>query len=160
MTFDTNTLRPADVLLYKGSGFFSRVIQIKTWHPISHVEVSIGPEESVASRDGIGVGRYPRRDADLAHVLRPLLPFDLAAAMRYFARMNGTAYGWLDLLAFVGVNYDANGIVCSPFATEFLRAGGVRVFNTEPAREIAPFQFLTSELLVPIWSADRAQEPV
>jgi hypothetical protein len=67
-----------------------------------------------------GVGRYPYRAADLAYVLRPRLPFDLSAAMAWFESVNGQPYGWLDLLAFVGWGGDAKGVVCSPFATQFL----------------------------------------
>lgn len=140
-------IQAGDVLLYRPTGLFGRVIALKTWHMIAHVEVSLGGGESVASRDGLGVGRYPHRSADLAHVLRPVLPMDLAAALRWFRTVEGQPYGWVDLLAFIGLTADGPGMVCSPFATEFLRAGGLPVFRSEPARFIAPFQFLTSELL-------------
>lgn len=143
-------IEAGDVLLYRPTGLFGRLIAVKTWHPISHVEVSIGHGRTVASRDGLGVGQYPQRDAQLAHVLRPTRPINLAAAMAYFDRVNGQPYGWLDLLAFLGASVDGPGIVCSPFATAFLRAGGLPIFRTEDARKIAPFQFLLSELLMDV----------
>lgn len=143
-------LQPGDVLLYNGSGLYSWIIRIKTWHAVSHVEVYIGDGQSVASRDGLGVGEYPLRE-DYTHVLRPSVPFQRRAAMYWFRRRaNGQPYGWLDLLAFVGMTRDHPGMVCSDFATQFLREGGVPVFNREPSRQIAPFQFLTSELLVDV----------
>lgn len=144
-------IQAGDVLLYRGGGAYSWIIALKTWHQVSHVEVSIGDGRSAASRDGKGVGLYPHRESGLIHVLRPVVPFQRASAMDWYYRdANGQPYGWLDLLAFIGVKRDAPGMVCSDFATRFLRAGGVPVFNKEPARLIAPFQFLTSELLTEI----------
>lgn len=147
---DLSNLLPGDVLLYKGTGLYGRIIRLKTWHSEGHVEVYAGGGISVASRDGRGVDSYPFRDRDLIHVLRPTVPFDGHAAFTWFRTMRGTRYGWLDLFQFVGVNINAKGIVCSPFATLYLRAGGVPIFNTEQAEKIAPFQFLTSELLRPV----------
>jgi hypothetical protein len=148
-------LIPGDVLLYKATGFYGKVIALKTWHNIGHVEVYIGESRSAASRDRKGVGLYPVRFADLAYVLRPIVPFQLRAALDWFHRdANGLPYGWADLLFFAGLNINRKGIVCSPFATQFLRAGGVPVFNKEMAERIAPFQFQTSELLAQVWSAE------
>lgn len=149
----TRDLRPGDVLLYKGKGLFSLLIRIKSWHPQTHVEVYIGNGRSAASRDGKGVAIYPVRLDDLAHVLRPDVPFDRAAAMRWFAaEANGLPYGWADLLVFVGLNINHRGVVCSAFATQFLRAGGVAIFNNELAERVAPFQFLLSESLTERWN--------
>lgn len=141
-------IQAGDVLLYKPSGLFGHIIAVKTWHPIAHVEVALSAAESVASRDGQGVGRYPHRSKDLAHILRPIRPVDLDAALRWFQTVKGQPYGWVDLLAFIGLKADGRGMVCSPFATDFLRAGGLPIFNGEEPRKIAPFQFLLSELLV------------
>lgn len=135
-------LRAGDVLLYRPSSIFGRLIQVKTWHSISHVEVYVGGLESVASRDGQGVDRYPFRLSDLAYVLRPSVQLVLNEGLKYFEQMKGTPYGWMDLLAFVGVRKNFRGIVCSPFATGFLRACGWNIFPTDAAEDIAPFQFL------------------
>lgn len=143
-------MKPGDVLLYPPSSAFGKLIALKTWHSISHAEVFIGGGRSVASRDGIGVGIYPARLGDVQHVLRPALPFDLEAAMRWFDTVQGQPYGWRDLLHFFGIPRNGAGMVCSPFVTYFLRAGGIPVFNIEPAEKIAPFQFLTSELLIDV----------
>jgi hypothetical protein len=154
-------LRAGDVLLYRGDGFFSWAIRLRTWHlernaPV-HVEVSLGPAGAVASRNGLGVARYPTRYDGLAYVLRPTVPFDVLRALDWFTReANGARYGWLELLAFYGLDVRAGGWFCSEFATEFLREGGVRVFNDEPAIKIAPVTFLLSELLQVVWSLDAA----
>lgn len=143
-------VRPGDVLLYKPSSVFGWLIRVKTWHPVSHVEMYLGEGISAASRDGQGVARYPFRTDGLIHILRPNVPLDLSKVSAYVDAMNGTPYGWYDLANFAGFNVNAKGIVCSPFVTNALRAGGVKIFNDEPANDIAPFQFLTSELLTEI----------
>lgn len=138
----TYQLAPGDIMLYRPNGIFGRIIQIKTWHNISHVEIYDGRQLSLASRDGKGVDRYPVRLSELAYVLRPTVPLDLVKGRAYFDSMKGTPYGWVDLLDFAGFNVDKKGIVCSPFATGFLRAAGWNVFPTDPINKVSPFQFL------------------
>lgn len=135
-------LRPGDIMLYRPKGIFGQLIAVKTWHRISHVEIYNGGKQSVASRDGVGVGEYPVRLEELAYVLRPRLVLDLPAARKWFESVKGQPYGWLDLLDFVGLPANGPGMVCSPFATDFLRHAGWPVFPTDPVEKIAPFQFL------------------
>lgn len=135
-------LKPGDTLLYRPAGMFGMLICVKTWHRISHVEVYDGNLQSLASRDGLGVSRYPLRLTELAYVLRPTVPLDLVAGRAWFDTMKGTRYGWLDLANFVGLPVNAPGIVCSPFAAGFYRAAGWDVFPTDSINRIAPFQFL------------------
>jgi hypothetical protein len=137
-------LLPGDILLYRPNGIFGRLIALKTWHPISHVEVYLGGGVSAASRDGQGTGIYPLRLAQLALVCRPIVPCDVGAGLRWFATQPHQPYGWLDLAAFFGATVDGRGVVCSPFATEFVRACGLDPFNGEPSIRIAPFQFALS----------------
>jgi hypothetical protein len=147
------TLQGGDVLLYRPKGVYGWLIRIHTGHPIAHVEIAMGPGQSAASRDGVGVGYYPTRTDGLMAVMRPRGLFDLTAARGYVNSMVGTPYGWADLLNFVSLSIDTKGIVCSPFVTNVLRAGGVPVFNAEPANNVAPFQFMDSELLVDVTKA-------
>ena len=148
---DVNALQPGDVLLYKPSGLFGRLIALKTWHALSHVEVYVGAGQSVASRDGQGVDRYPLRTDKLAHVLRPTVDIDLSAGLRWFEReARGLPYGWWDLGSFVGLTHDGHGMVCSPFATAFLRNCGMPIFNKEPINVIAPCDFLQTNLLAEV----------
>jgi hypothetical protein len=137
------TLKPGDVLLYKPKGFFGWVIRVKTWHQIAHVECYVGDGLSVASRDGKGVGKYPLRSSELAVVCRPKpeIALNWKRAMAWYETQKGTPYGWADLLQFAGIAIDADGIVCSPFATRFCRRLGYDPFNGEDANKIAPFQF-------------------
>lgn len=141
-------LAPGDVLLYTSGGFYGWVIRLKTWHPVTHAEAYAGYGRSVASRNGIGVNAYPVRVSGLTYICRPKLTqrINLREAIAWARSQYGTPYGWTDLLQFVGVNVQARGIVCSPFVTEFLRAGGLDPFNGEPADKIAPFEFLLSPI--------------
>jgi hypothetical protein len=140
-------LQPGDVLLYKPKGIFGRMIALKTWHNIAHVEIYMGSGISVAARDGLGVNYYPLRTEQLVHVLRPEIPFDIEAADQYIASVLGQPYGWLDLLRFIGFNVNGKGMICSTLATNVLRAGHVAIFNDESADDVAPFQFMLSEVL-------------
>lgn len=140
-------LQSGDCLLYKPSSIYGWVIKAKTWHPVSHVEVYAGSGKSFASRDGIGVRLYPLRLKDLYKVLRPTQPLDLAAMAQLAKEMEGTPYGWKDLLAFVGVRHNFKGIVCSPYACRLYKVGGLNLFGSEPCHFIAPFQFETTPLL-------------
>ncbi len=140
-------LQPGDVLLYRPSSLFGWAIRIKSGSAISHVEVYADEGFSVASRDGKGVARYPLRPEQLSVILRPTEPFYLAPALAWFKQHEGEPYGWLDLLDFFSLNVNGPGMVCSPFVTEFLRAGGIPVFGTFPAIRVFPRDFLTSEYL-------------
>jgi hypothetical protein len=135
-------LKAGDIMLYRPKGLFGQLIRLKTWHSISHVEIYDGGLYSLASRDGLGVDRYPVRLEQLAYVLRAHVRLNLDAGRQYFDSMQGTPYGWLDLLNFFGFPVRAPGIVCSPFAAGFLRAAGWNVFPLDPVELVAPFQFL------------------
>ena len=139
---DLPALVEGDILLYHPSGVFGHLIAVKTWHRVSHVEIYVGAAQSVASRDGVGVGQYPLRLAQLAFALRPRVPLNWTAGLAYFESMKGQPYGWWDLFEFVGAPVNRKGIVCSPFAAGLLRACGWPVFPTDPIEKVAPFQFL------------------
>lgn len=140
-------LKPGDCLLYQPSSIYGWIIRLKTWHPVSHVEVYAGDGQSWASRDGVGVGQYPLRLKDLYKVLRPTQPLDLGAMAKLAAELDGTPYGWKDLLAFTGLKHNFKGIVCSPYACRLYKVGGLSLFGAEPCHFIAPFQFETTPLL-------------
>lgn len=147
MTVDQ--LRPGDCLLYRPNSFWGYAIAAKTWNFVSHCECFVGNGESVASRDGLGVSRYPLRTAGLYYVLRPNQPFDLAAALAWFATVNGQKYDWAGLARFVTwkrLGTDLNDkMFCSEFLTRFYRAGKFFPFsNFIDADCVAPASFLYS----------------
>lgn len=140
-------LQPGDCLLYSPKGLFGWIIAIKTWHAVGHCEVYIGNGRSIASRDGIGVGEYPLRSTELRYVMRPNVPFDLAAALAVFnATWRGQGYDYLGLLRFAWRSpvrdrrFD-NRQFCSELETRFYRAGNLDPFPWEDADAVVPFQF-------------------
>jgi hypothetical protein len=138
------TIQPGDVLLYQAKGVYGWIIRFHTGHPIAHVECYIGNGRSVASRDGKGTGNYELRLDGLVTVCRPRVPYNLQAGLAWLQRTGHRPYGWLDLAQFADLPFNTNGIVCSPFVTEFARACGYDPFNGEPAEKVAPFMFETS----------------
>ena len=128
MRYDLKSLQPGDVLLYRGTGLFSQAIRVKTWSRFSHVEIYDGDGWSWASRNGIGVNRYPVRINDLDEVLRlrPWVPFDLVAARRWAWSVQGQGYDWVGLLAFIVAKRQGrenNKQFCSEFAARMIRYG-------------------------------------
>jgi len=130
-------LQPGDVLLYSKSDFFGWVTSFRTFSPVVHVEIYEGGGLSLASRNGIGVNRYPLRLAQLAAVLRPRQKVDTDAMRTWFEQkynpasgkgVRGRPYGWLDLLRFYNVKVNTDGWICSQFVAQALRAGGLSVF--------------------------------
>lgn len=145
-------LLPGDVLLYPPKGIFGKIIAFKTWHKVGHVELYMGNDRSIASRDGKGADIYTARLDDVMYVLRPKAEFNREKALVWFCReLRGQPYGWLDLLQFGGFNINGKGIVCSPCVCLVLRAVDILVFGNEPAAKIAPCSFLLTELLTQIF---------
>jgi hypothetical protein len=147
-------LHIGDLLLYSGSGMFSKLIRIKTWSRYSHCEVVDGFGLSVASRDGLGVGRYPFRSDGLAMVLRPDGKFEYRKARQWFKTVDGQGYDWLGLLAFTSAKYQGNDnkrMFCSEFTTRYYRAGGFDPFNGYDADGIAPGEFAKCPRFKVLW---------
>ena len=141
-------LLPGDVLLYRGRGFWSWAIRVKTWSDVSHCECYIGGGKSVASRDGVGVGTYPLRLEGLVAVLRPKAPFDLAAALAWHATVEGQGYDWVGLMNFYVGKWRGkeNGKqFCAEQTTRFQRHGTIEPFHPEfDADCVAPGMFFSS----------------
>lgn len=161
-TVDRASLQPGDCLLYApGKGLFGWIISLKTWHSIAHCEGYLGQGLSVASRDGLGVGMYPFREAGLSAVWRPIVPFDQVRAQHWFWSVNGQKYDWLGLLRFAWrakVRNDGNKQFCSEFLTRWYRAGGIDPFNGEDADAIPPYLFGVSSMFRKVWSAPEKVE--
>ena len=150
-------LRPGDCLLYAPNSVYGWLIAIKTYTKVSHCEVYVGNGRSAASRDGVGVGIYPLRTANLAYVLRysesDLL--DWVAFWKWFRTVNGQKYDWLGLLRFVwwrGIGTGKNArMFCSEFQARAYRELNARVFSPlADADAIVPADFLRSPSLVVI----------
>lgn len=174
--FDPTLLRPGDTMLYRPCGFswrqpfgwiFGKVIALKTWHSISHVEIFIGfnrgDHTSLASRDGLGVNGYPLRLTELAYVLRPVPgvaeSFDLAAGLRWFDTVRGQRYDWWGLARFAGFHPSSTTrMFCSAFWLRFYRSCGFNPFSRRiDADSISPGQIPDCPKLDVVW--DDGKDP-
>src|SRR5690606_3796554 len=85
-------LKPGDVLVYARSGFFNRLIELKTYSHVSHVELYLGNGKTSASRNGVGVDTYDFDPYGLGYVLRPQGPVDMEKLMAGHKSRLGAAY--------------------------------------------------------------------
>lgn len=156
-------LEPGDVLLYASRGFWAWVIRVKTWSPVSHVELvarepGTGHLVALASRDGQGVATYrPIRVEHLFAVLRPRDLINWTGVWAYHNRHAGDAYDWWGLLRFVRVGKPSDAkAFCSEYVTRLLWAGGVYPFARKyDADLVSPGMFLSSPVLDEVWRRER-----
>jgi hypothetical protein len=156
--FFERILLPGDALLYGVNGWkspFSRLIQIKTWSDVSHIEVYLGDGKALASRNGEGVAIYPLRTDDLRYVLRPVEEFDMELARAWLkeSQVIGQKYDWWGLLRFFTIGKGkSDRQFCSELATRFYRAGGLIPFHPViDADAVSPGMYLTSTAFEHWW---------
>lgn len=139
---------PGDVLLYGATSLVGRLIQIKTWAPVSHCEIAIGGGQVVASRDGIGVDTYHLRADDPLYVLRVRGTLDLAAALAWHETVRGQRYDLWGLARFFTIGAGKKDRqFCSEYATRFLRRGRMDPPPFAPGYDadlVSPGMFLSS----------------
>lgn len=129
LKFDTVSLQSGDVLLYGGTGLISWLIRTKTWSKYGHCEMYDTDGYAFASRNGLGVARYPVRTDGLMAVLRlrRSVPFSMDAVRQWFPNVDGQPYDWIGLLAFVDHRRqggpDNFKMVCSELVLRLLRVG-------------------------------------
>jgi hypothetical protein len=169
-------IRPGDTLLYSGTGFVDFAIRAKTWSRFSHCELYEGQGRSLASRNGLGVARYPVRTNGLLAVyrLRASVPFDLTAVQAWFETVNGQGYDWWGLLSFTSAKVQGKEnyrMFCSEMLVRAYRIGigamvnhpggktgdrrvlqvlGLDPFGGENADAVAPAQFARSPLFIEV----------
>ena len=134
-------LQPGDVLLYSGAGPMSLGIRLVTASRYTHVEMFDGGGASWASRDWIGVGRYPLRTDGLALALRmhPSVPFDLEGARAFWRDADGEPYDWPGLVVsrlpwLQSRTSDERAQFCSEALTRAVRFGIARATGVPAGR--------------------------
>lgn len=139
LTFDA--LAPGDVLLYSGRSAMSLGIRLVTASSYTHVEMFDGDGSAWASRDWLGVGRYPFRRDGLALALRihPAVPFDLEGARDFWRAADGEPYDWPGLAVsrlpwLQNRTSDERAQFCSEAMTRALRFGIARATGVPAGR--------------------------
>ena len=174
---DTMRLLPGDCLLYSSGGPLPWVIKLKTWSPVSHVEVYRGACESFAAR-APGVDTFRFRSEGLYEILRPNgSPLDLTAAIAWFDQpfdpktetgVTGQLYDAWGLTRFFRFPWTEPSLdkqFCSELATRLYRlcrtASGALFcpFATRyDADLVSPGMFRASDEFALLWSADAGWE--
>lgn len=152
---DISQIKPGSVLLYNTPGNLVDEIITRTG-PASHVEFYERDFTSLASRNGIGVGRYHFRTTGLIGVLVPIEPpADFVERFSdWFATVNGEGYDWRGLAGFVvdSVTQSQAHWFCSAFVAKGCEMAGCPVFNPfwSPSL-ITPSDFFKTPLLHWAW---------
>lgn len=145
MTFDFSTLQSGDSILYSTSDLVDGLIEDHTGGPVAHIEVYEGQGQSVASRNGLGVNRYPLRTVGAIYVLRPNVDVDVVAATEWFETVKGEGYDWVGLLNFFrpGETVTPHELFCSAFGCLWYRAGKANLFHPSwYANKLSPVDYL------------------
>lgn len=161
---DIKDILPGSVLLYNTPGDLMDAIITRTG-PAAHTEWYEGNGQSLASRNGVGVNRYPFRAEDLIGILVPKITLDFLHAdfvskfTDWFETVRGDAYDWHGLAGFVvdSVTQTQGHWFCSAFVAKGCEMAGFPIFNPlwSPSL-ITPSDFFKSASLRWQW-ADTAQ---
>lgn len=153
-------LRPGDVLLYGGSGLWYRLIQVKTYSDVGHVEVYAGGGKVVTATPNGGVDYHHYEPKNLRYVRRPVGAWSLALADEWFRTVRGAKYDkWGLIWNFTRPEGDGErsaAMVCSEVSTLYLRAGGVDPFSQDTkASKVSPAEFKRTNDLSTFWNHEQ-----
>lgn len=161
--FIKKLLLPGDILLYDRDGIFNKLIKWKRGEKYSHVEVFVGGTSTVASRNGVGVGKYELKLDGLAAIYRTSVPLALDKGLAWFNStdangkklVDGQGYDWVGLLSFTFAKFQGrenHKMFCSEFVMRFMRACDVELFATDTdADAISPGLIPYSPRVFPVW---------
>jgi len=169
---EIDLLEPGDCLLYSSGGPLPWLIKIKTWSPVSHVEVYRGGAKSIAARKE-GVRTYDLRRDGLFAILRPLDgPLDLTRSLAWFdepfnqathSGVTGQRYDVWGLFRFFTIGKQSEDKqFCSEVATRFYRLAIAKdgapfhPFATRwDADLVSPGMFLASDEFWTAWDVEK-----
>jgi hypothetical protein len=165
LDFNPAVLHKGDSLLYYGNtppeqpnhhaDFVDWAIAVKTGYFLAHVEIYWGQGMSVASRNGIGVNRYPLRTGGIVCVRRPQGYMDFDAADFWFNNSaRGQKYDFKGLLCFyLAVKQGSmKKMFCSEFELRYYRKAGFNPVHTEvDADRTPPSMSWISQAFETVW---------
>ena len=151
-------LRPGDVLLYRHRGVRAWVIRHATWSDVSHCEVYLGDGLCATARGEQGTGIYDLETRNMRHLLRPIKPFDVDAAMRWHWALGWKPLGWVRLAWMFfkpDTTFRREEMHCVEYTIEMLKAGGAIAVTRpdfDPMRA-TPLTLFASPAFRLMWSA-------
>ena len=96
--FMLKILQPGDLLIYSGTGLFSRLIKFKTASEWTHVAVYIGGGKQREFREARDAEEVDLRIENLALVRRPKCPWDRAKSDEYWEEVKEQKYDYIGIL--------------------------------------------------------------
>lgn len=153
-------LLPGDILVYSGSGFFSRLIKWKTYSEWTHVAVYLGNGLQREFKEGAGAQEVPFRIQNLAMIRRRLSPWHKDRSDAYWARVCDQGYDYLGLLwSFYARRQgrENNSMFCSEYVIRDDRQASegplYLVSDETDADGVAPADIVRSSASKVVWMA-------
>ncbi len=157
MKFDPSLLKEGDAMLFYEPTLLDTLIAVKTSFWCAHIEIYDGDGQSVASRNGIGVNRYPVRLNGLIAVRRPKTCIDWQMGQEWFEKhARWQKYDFKGLMCFyLAVKQGSpHRMFCSEFALRRYRASCFQPFNpNQDADRTSPGLFWSSGTFESIWES-------
>lgn len=128
-----------------------RVLRPKHVHSRSLVGADLPVRPSQNEMEGEDLPVFPSRN--LPPTTR--LPLNFEQGLQWFRTVQGTRYGYLDLLKFYLIDLPTRGMICSEFADRFFQASGLPLFNPKyPSGAVCPrdYETLSPILADQIWN--------
>lgn len=91
-------LQPGDILFYSGTGFFSRLIKLKTYSEWTHVAVYLGNGMQREFVEGEGPQEVPFRIKNLGMIKRRMGVWDKKKSDEYWQTVKHQGYDYIGLL--------------------------------------------------------------
>lgn len=123
--FILKILQPGDMIVYSGTGFFSRLIKFKTASEWTHVSVYIGGGKMREFKEARGAQEVDVRIENIALIRRPKCPWDREKSDQFWHEVKDQKYDYLGLLwSFYARKQGRmnNKMFCSEFFTRDARS--------------------------------------
>lgn len=152
-------LQPGDLLFYSGTGFFSRLIKIKTYSEWTHVAVYLGGGLQREFVEGCGPQVVPLRIKNLGMIKRRLGAWSKARSDEYWDTVKDQSYDyWGLILGFLAriQGRDNRKMFCSEYVTRDDRyaVDGQHLFSDEiDADGVSPADVGRSPAAYILWMA-------
>lgn len=152
-------LQPGDLLIYSGSGFFSRLIKLKTYSEWTHVAIYLGGGKQREFREGAGAQEVPFRTQNLGMIKRRYGVWSRERSDEYWEEVKDQGYDyWGLILGFLARRQgrENKSMWCSEYVTRDDRNAveGQHLFSDEiDADGVSPADVGRSPAAFVVWMA-------